>query len=350
MDSLSSAGSPAPHTHASPDPFSSYASASSHLSSSGSSSTITNPTRTDSGPQLTIVTYNVHDGFQGPYSLTNSFPDVLDFLSDSTVNADVVCFQEVTWSLIRQDQFEAGLSDIGFHYVAYGKAMGLLQNGFYGQVIASKLPFEAWKTGETALVLDLPRGPPNEGRSAMFVRVRLAAVDVPGVDGSGILSDRSGCLVIGNCHLDVWDRSGKTRLSQIKAIHELMRGENLFPAVLAGDFNTVRRRDYTATEWSDLCQTHQIETESLGYLTGVGAEDAFDRLGLRVPQTHLFAPKRRVDFLFLFDSRKEIEVKQAKLHRIGHSDHFPLSTRLSCRFLDRPSSIPVSARVPIQPP
>jgi len=100
------------------------------------------------------------------------------------------------------------------------------------------------------------------------------------------------------------------------------------PVILCGDFNSVRRRDYTDEEWKILCGIHQIETESLEVIREFGGRDVFDYLAQRLNQTHTQIAKR-IDFIFIIEKGKEkVNVRDARRFDVLFSDHFPIGTNL----------------------
>jgi endonuclease/exonuclease/phosphatase family metal-dependent hydrolase len=193
---------------------------------------------------------------------------------------------------------------LGYHHIAYGLAADLYWNGFYGQVTVSKLPFIT-----EPFTLSLHDSNRGEGRAALLTQL-------------------DNGLTIINLHLDVWDRSGGVRTSQLQQVKSLINNTLLpSPVILCGDFNTVRRCDYSAAEWSELCSIQEIETVSMDVVSGMGGRDVFDVMDVRMSRSHVHDPKR-VDYIFIIDKsieKKKLIVKEAKRYDVLYSDHFPLS-------------------------
>lgn len=55
-----------------------------------------------------------------------------------------------------------------------------------------------------------------------------------------------------NVHLD--NKKEKTRMEEVKVMLEQFRMESWFPMVLAGDFNSLRRDDYSSEQWETISQ------------------------------------------------------------------------------------------------
>lgn len=247
---------------------------------------------------LTLLTYNVHNGFIDPTSSTCAFAPIVDWLS--VVDADVICFQEVTWTRVSRRHFHETLRDqLGFAHIAYGNAADLYGNGFYGQVTASKTPFAA-----EPVTLPLKDTKHGEERAALFTQ------------------HQSGLSII-NVHLDVWDRSGEVRVRQLHQIKSLIR-QLRSPVLLCGDFNSVRRCDYSQEEWDVICRLHHIETASLDVVGEMGGRDVFDLLDKRLNRTHVKISKR-IDFLFVIEQGMgKVSVRDARRYDVLWSDHYPL--------------------------
>jgi endonuclease/exonuclease/phosphatase family metal-dependent hydrolase len=151
----------------------------------------------------------------------------------------------------------------------------------------------------------------NEGRNALFTKL-------------------SG-LTICNTHLDVWDRTGKTRLQQVKQIEETLHKLNkhhVLPALVCGDFNTQRQQDYTPAQWSALKTKYVVETLALDYIQSKGAEDVLDSVQKK-SSTSIPGLTRRIDFMFVFDPHVQLNVYKAAIDKkADFSDHFPVIATL----------------------
>jgi len=118
----------------------------------------------DNSPRhLSLVSYNVFNGFNDPRSRCCSFMPIIEWLRGLSV--EIVCFQEVTWTRITLKYFESTVRAMGFPYIAYGHAHDLYGNGFYGQVTISKTPFKS-----EPVVLTLEDSKNAENRAALLTQ------------------------------------------------------------------------------------------------------------------------------------------------------------------------------------
>src|ERR1700679_871931 len=184
---------------------------------------------------MKIISYNIHNGFyamghetkDGFWTSEGKFNFVPFLKWVKKEDPDVILLQELTFRGVTKIKFEADMKKLGFVHIAYGFAADLYGEGgenFFGQATCSKIPFE--KTA--SLKLKAFRG---EARNALFT----------------YFPD----LVLVNTHLDVWDKTGETRLAEMKQIVKKI-GTSKTAALLCGDFNTQRREDYTASQWKEL--------------------------------------------------------------------------------------------------
>ncbi len=261
--------------------------------------------------EIKIVSYNIHNGFYDAAEKVNTFYSMCDWLQ--SVNPDVVLFQEVTFRKITRKAFETKMHQLGYKHIAYGFAADLYGSHgghFFGQATCSKIPFVNQLSAELS-----PDPIKNEGRNALFVTLDLSV--------SSKKKTQSKSLTVVNTHLDVWDRSGKTRLKQVKEIDHVLNERNLFPAMVCGDFNTVRRHDYTPHEWKEL-HKYEIETKTLDYIASMGVQDALDLVGKKTSRS-IVGLDRRIDFMFAFDPYSQIKITDATIdHKAIFSDHHPV--------------------------
>jgi endonuclease/exonuclease/phosphatase family metal-dependent hydrolase len=263
----------------------------------------------DGTAPIKIVSYNIHNGWYNEDESENTFPQMCTWLRK--VNPDVVLFQEVTFREVSKAQFETQMKKMGLSFIAYGFAADLYGKeggNFFGQATCSRIPFDTRPTSQS-----LKRDPvQNEGRNALFVTLRASG------------------LTICNTHLDVWDRTGKTRLQQIKQIDDTLNQFNLFPALVCGDFNTQRRHDYTTAQWNALIKSkYELETLALDHVQSMGVKDVLDLVGKKsassIPNLN-----RRIDFMFVFDPYNTLTVQAAEIDKNANfSDHYPVIATVS---------------------
>ena len=254
--------------------------------------------------EISIVSYNIHNGWYNIDESENTFYKMIEWLKQ--INPDVILFQEVTFNGISRKAFEKTMKQLGFIYIAYGFADDLYGNGFFGQTTCSKIKFRS-----DPISIQLKRDPvENEARNALYTTL-------------------SNGLTIVNTHLDVWDHSGTTRLKQLKQLDKVLNENNLFPALVAGDFNTCRRQDYNDKQWKEINKNYDVETKTLDYIAGMGVQDVTDVIGKRFPQSVL-SFFRRIDFIFLFDPYQQLSVKKAMIDtKAEFSDHYPVITTVT---------------------
>ena len=60
------------------------------------------------------------------------------------------------------------------------------------------------------------------------------------------------CLYVTNLHLDP-EKEG-TRLREVQGMMEVMGEENMVPMILAGDFNSLKREDYSSGQWENIAK------------------------------------------------------------------------------------------------
>jgi endonuclease/exonuclease/phosphatase family metal-dependent hydrolase len=259
---------------------------------------------------MKLLTYNCWNGFEQEDGA--SFYEAVRWMK--TQDFDVACFQEMTFRFhqqFTQAQFERHLKqELGLVHVAYGNAGALYaESSFYGQITCSRVP---WTKGTKPISLALRADPVlHEKRNALFVQL-------------------ANGVSICNTHLDVWDRTGNTRLAQLQDIHQVLTQHKMFPTVLCGDLNTVRRADYTTAQWQLLTQHWTIESKSLDWLQSLGLSDTFTHLGRQAENTHRDAAKR-IDFIIPFDPRQQLTVVDSKTYHVEFSDHYPVMAEFALR-------------------
>ena len=236
---------------------------------------------------MKLVSFNVHNGFE---DYENAFDDALSWLK--LVQPDIVCFQEMTWRFFSLGDFQRKVySTLGFKHFSYGSTSNIYGNGFYGQVTCSRIQISA------VFNLYLPRNPgKSERRSCLIVKL-------------------ANGLTIANTHLDPKQTAEELRLSQIQAIDRHLGKWDLFPALLCGDFNAVRKQEAPPG----------VSTKALSWLQTRrgGVKDAMDLVGKRATRSHRKFPVR-LDFCFVLDQHKQLVVSDASVPYVEFSDHLPI--------------------------
>ena len=60
------------------------------------------------------------------------------------------------------------------------------------------------------------------------------------------------CLYVTNLHLD--QKQERTRLGEVQGMMKVMGEQNMKPMILAGDFNSLKREDYSQDQWEKISQ------------------------------------------------------------------------------------------------
>jgi endonuclease/exonuclease/phosphatase family metal-dependent hydrolase len=267
----------------------------------------------EGGDAVRLVCFNVHNGFADASDRKCTFAQTIEWLRGQA--PDVVCFQEVSWRFVSQAHVEKEIrTKLGLQHIVYGYA-ATLYGVFFGQMTCSRFPI----AHEENLALK-PDPMEGEGRSALITQLTL---------------DSGATLTVLNTHLDAWDDTDKTRLAQAKQIlaHvKKMRKTAPHTAVLlVGDFNSVRAEDLdlTAEDFEEQAREHLV----LNHLMAKGgAQDVFDRLGVRAENPRPRGNPWRIDFAWLLPPHDAIQVTAARFAAEAKmSDHFPIVTNLLVR-------------------
>lgn len=261
----------------------------------------------DSTPpmQITIATYNVHQWVDS--NGKDSLDEIISTLKN--INADIVGLQEVMFPSIVTNSKHKGkpaievvAEELGMKYMKFMKEIVHLGED-YGNALLSKFPMEC-----TCQMLG----------------------GIAGLIIGDIKIDKNVCIRVGVTHLD--PANEKLRLQQAKKASQLLFGENkLIPHIFLGDFNALRRKDYTDREWKNLEMFNEEQNwnppehevmdlleHKLGYI------DAFSKVGTGNLLTCWTAyPLYRIDYIL---ASKNFSHKLQNCKRIDSyaSDHFPV--------------------------
>jgi endonuclease/exonuclease/phosphatase family metal-dependent hydrolase len=121
-------------------------------------------------------------------------------------------------------------------------------------------------------------------------------------------------------HLDVYDEAGTARLKQAQQV--ISKIGTLENVVIAGDLNSLRRRDYCTADWEKIVEHDKLrgvaaDCKTIDFLEANGFSDCF---AMDPPSCSTWSG-RRVDFLLL---KGAIESKQAFVVHSAASDHIPI--------------------------
>lgn len=176
--------------------------------------------KNDTGFELRILTYNIHHA--NPPSKTN----VIDTQAIANVikqqKPDLVALQEVDVYTNRSGKNLNQAAEIakaaGLPYYFFGKGIDY-DGGEYGVAILSRYPLDETKNNSL---------PTEESTGGEHRTLATAIVN---------LSNRKKIL-FACTHLDA-QRTDTNRLLQINKIIELLKPQNKYPIIIAGDFNAV---------------------------------------------------------------------------------------------------------------
>jgi endonuclease/exonuclease/phosphatase family metal-dependent hydrolase len=244
-----------------------------------------------------IMTYNLH-GFKNQFK-KKRLDEIIKVIG--AIGPDIVVFQEIHVYKPNEGCTQEQLKE-------YLAPFGLLNYSFSLSginAIFSKYPFMSKEI--------------NLGRDQKLHLPRNALIATfPNVD---ILND----LVIVGTHLDPFDESGVLRIKQmsliIKCVNDLSQSIKRF--IIAGDFNSLRRDDYTESEWESIKQTDSernvvTTTDCIPLLEELHYIDAMAYCGKPIKVS--VWSNRRVDYIY----GNNVKFIQASELKTTHSDHYPI--------------------------
>lgn len=250
---------------------------------------------------LRIMTYNVH-GFK-----TKKFRKTLDQISKiiGMIDPDILVLEEVYIykpnEACTSQQLRLLLKQYKLRYGVFSKS-GI-------NAVFSKFMFDCFE-------IDLGKDPVmNIPRNAL------------------VCSFPMNELIVVGTHLDVFDESGSFRKLQIEKIINQLRSddpENFENKriIITGDFNSLKRSDYTDKEWDQIVQIdHKRKVDTIvdvvPILEELGFQDSFDQCDTNIKVS--VWSNRRVDYIF----GKNIKFSQTSEHRVTASDHYPVYADIS---------------------
>lgn len=249
---------------------------------------------------IRIATYNVQY-WTNPKGEKN-YCGILKIISE--INADVLALEEVAMGIIPKNQLYIDLNKLGYHQIIFCNAQNYY-GGEFGNLIASKYPIRQH--------LCQPLIKYKVGRCVIIADIQIS----------------TKILRIYCTHLDVFDNSEQTRKLQIESILN-SANQSPFPTIILGDFNSIRRADYTAEEWN-IIETNDrlrgITTRTLvtDILEFQGWKTSFDKIGAVNPKYTTWSG-RTVDFIYC---NSMININRTCVHHTSDSDHIPVIADLS---------------------
>lgn len=247
-----------------------------------------------------IMTYNVH-GFRD-LNDKNKYSEIIATIK--AINPDILILEEIRLypfaDLCTKSQLRSDLIKLELYFSGFSEC-GI--NGVF-----SRFPF-------TAKEIDL-------GRDSIRHVSRNALVCT--FTKNDILSDN---LIVVGTHLDVFDESGKQRISQIKKIMNMLSDELTDEVntkiIVAGDFNSLRKNDYTEKEWKYLTELDKKRK----IITIQDVAPIIENAGFIESSSQCQTPikmsvwaGRRVDYIF----GKNVNFIQTSTYTVTYSDHYPV--------------------------
>lgn len=126
-------------------------------------------------------------------------------------------------------------------------------------------------------------------------------------------------------HLDVYDETEETRLKQIKTILIELNKIEQFPTIIMGDFNSLRRSDYSDEKWNEIFEHDRRRNVTPMTLV----TDHLEQQKFITPSLEMSVwSMRRVDYIYT----RNIDTPQIQLFSsfpTGLSDHYPVYMDIS---------------------
>lgn len=253
---------------------------------------------------IRIMTYNVH-GFKTK-EFKNSLKQIVTTIG--TIMPDILVLEEVYVhepnEAITPQQLVELFKRHELKYFAFSKT-GI-------NAVFSKFPFDHHEIdlGEDSVT--------KTSRNAIVCRFRNI--------------DQNNDLTVVGTHLDVFDDSGELRKSQVNKILDYLKTQPTSyesnHVVITGDFNSLRRSDYTDTEWKHIVAEDAERgvstiTDVVPILEANNFEDSFHSCAKKIIVS--VWSNRRIDYIF----GHNIKFSQTTEHRVVDSDHYPVYADIS---------------------
>ncbi len=155
-----------------------------------------------------------------------------------------------------------------------------------------------------------------------FIASELKYTYSKNVPRSAAICSFLGFTFIGT-HLDVYDNTGKIRILQIKELLTSLHFNN--PIILAGDFNSLRRNDYSDYHWNSIVEADMkrkviTNEDIIPFIENFGFIDSFILSNTNTPSVTC-AFNRRVDYVYMY---KYFYNVKSKVIENNLSDHYSL--------------------------
>lgn len=242
---------------------------------------------------LNVLTINIHKGFTA-FNRRFILPELRDAVR--SVNADIVCLQEVTGGHdIHQQQIDNWpdaphyefLADTLWRDYAYGRN-AVYPEGHHGNAVLSRFPIEYSENRDVSVG-------ESEKRGLLYCRIAPPELPFP--------------LHIGCVHLGLREAHRQAQLQMLtRWVNDLPDGE---PVVIAGDFNDWRQR------------------ASRPLARDAGLEEVFTHAHGRPARTFpVHFPLLRLDRIYVKNARAAHPGVLTLLNWRHLSDHAPLSAEI----------------------
>jgi endonuclease/exonuclease/phosphatase family metal-dependent hydrolase len=268
------------------------------------------------GKTLRVLTYNVH-GFYD-VECGKSFEEICEIIE--VVDADIMVIQEFTLygtkDLVTFRNFCKYLTSLGYVFIKTDRK--------HNNVVASKINCNFLEV--ISLGADDIRKVP---RFAIAISMKISMKN----------GEESDLIFVGT-HLDVFDETGQTRCRQVQLIldcvenyiKDLRSDPSETQVIISGDFNCIRRWDYSDDEWDHIVEvdrergvdTWKVASKTDPKLDGTQLiekhkfKDASVQLGTPI-KSSVWA-NRRVDYIYGMN----VNFIRAVAIRNASSDHHPV--------------------------
>ena len=256
------------------------------------------------GNIVRIATYNVH--FWTDAQKNKNYDGILKIIL--MINADILILQEVL--LFDQKRIEEDFQKMGY----YVRKFCATQGRKFGNMILSRLPLTSKPIAKT---FEIDKKSGGEQRCFINFKVQLPNKEVVSVYGT---------------HLDVYNGESH-RLAEINELLKFTQLDKCKNIIIAGDFNSVRKKDYQYNvngklTWDLYCKTmeqlkkEKISTETLDTIEKNGYQDCFSLANISMPKFTCWTGTV-IDFMFL-SKYWTLPIKGCYTFYDCASDHLPI--------------------------
>jgi len=244
-----------------------------------------------------ISTYNVN--LWKNYLSKSNFDALLNTIID--INADIMCLNEALFSGDLKNKFINKMHTAGYQFIK-------MCNDKYGiNIIMSKY----------------------EIISSKIILLKKDKTTKYGIQRYALLCDvkiNNIIIKILSTHLDVFDNTEQTRLSQIMQIIDHIDDDT----IIVGDLNSLHKNDYTDDGWLAICNVDKernVETRTFvtEYLTKNDFKDVFHLKQTKLNSLTTVWSMRRVDYMLIRPTFFLHKIKKCQVYPSIASDHLSLS-------------------------